>query len=223
MAAEIIIIQAPCNGCCRDTDHAVLKTHIISDREPDGQRWETRFDMIECCGCHFISLKRTIDYYTEDDSLVIEYFPPPISRRKPSWTYDFAVHLAMTTDLGLSQLLDEVYSALHANNRRLATMGARTLLDMAIVDSVGDVGTFADKLKVLQQKGFVGKNQCEFLEIALEAGNATAYRGHCPTSQQLNQVMDIVESILHQIYVLPQASAELKRSTPPRKKVAKPT
>ena len=121
--------------------------------------------------------------------------------------------------LELPDLLSEVYSALHANNRRLATMGARTLLDMAIVNSVGDVGNFPNKLEALQQKGLVGKNQREFLEAALEAGNAASHRGHCPTAQRLNDVMDIVESILHQMYVLPHASAKLKKSTPRRKKV----
>jgi hypothetical protein len=97
-------------------------------------------------------------------------------------------------------------------------MGARALLDMVIVDSVGDVGRFDQKLDALQKEELVGKRQREILEAALEAGNAASHRGHCPTSQQLNQVMDIVEGILQQIYVLPELANDLRKSTPQRKK-----
>ena len=120
-------------------------------------------------------------------------------------------------ELDVPDLLTEIYSALHANNRRLATMGARTLLDMVMTDKVTDVGRFDQKLDALE-KEFVTTKQREFLEAALDVGNAASHRGHCPTAKQLDQVMDIVESILQQIYVLPNAAAELKKSTPPRKK-----
>ena len=120
----------------------------------------------------------------------------------------------------LYELLEEIYSALHADNRRLATMGARTLLDMVMTDKVTDVGRFDQKLDALE-KEFITKKQREFLEAALDVGNAASHRGHRPTAKQLDQVMDIVENVIQQIYVLPSAAAELKKSTPPRKKSTK--
>jgi hypothetical protein len=86
-------------------------------------------------------------------------------------------------------------------------------------DKVTDVGRFDQKLDALE-KEFITKKQREFLEAALDVGHAASHRGHCPTAKQLDQVMDIVESILQQIYVLPNAATELKKSTPPRKKKA---
>jgi hypothetical protein len=216
MAAEIIIIQAPCNDCGRKTDHVILKRHVTRGSD-DETWWETIFDMLECRGCHFISLRRTSNF-SEYENPVIEYFPPPISRREPSWIGELAMNVPI--ELGLPDLLTEIYSALHANNRRLATMGARTLLDVVMTDKVTDVGRFDQKLDALE-KEFVTKKQREFLEAALDVGNAVSHRGHCPTAKQLDQVMDIVESILQQIYVLPNAAVELKKSTPPRKKSTK--
>ena len=115
-------------------------------------------------------------------------------------------------------LLNEVYSALHADSRRLATMGARTLLDMVILDQVGDVGSFKEKLDAIQTKGLVGSQQREFLEAALNTGNAAAHRGHRPAADDLNIVIDIVESVVAQVYVLPGAANQLKKSTPARKR-----
>jgi hypothetical protein len=218
MPPETIIIQAPCNDCGRKTDHEVLKTHGKSGYdEESGTGWKIIYRMIECRGCHFISLERS--FKTEEDpDGENEYFPPPISRRKPSWIGELAMNVPI--ELDLPDLLDEIYSTLHANNRRLATMGARALLDIVITDKVTDVGRFDQKLDALE-KEFITKKQREFLEAALDAGNAATHRGHCPTAKQLDQVMDIVENVLQQIYVLPNAAKELKMATPPRKKATK--
>jgi hypothetical protein len=64
----------------------------------------------------------------------------------------------------------------------------------------------------------ISKTQREFLEAALNAGNAASHQGHCPTAEGLNSVMDIVESIISQIYVLPDAAEELRKTTPVRRK-----
>jgi hypothetical protein len=218
MSAKRKIILAPCNECGRQTDHVILKTQSKVDRYEEDVWFETRYQMIECQGCHFISLERSIRS-SEFDDVEIEYFPPPISRRKPSWIGELAMNVPIEYDL--PDLLEEVYSALHTNNRRLAAMGARTLLDVAMVNSVGDVGGFDKKLHVMEDKGLIGKQQREFLEAALDTGSAAAHRGHCPNAKQLNHVMDIVENILHQIFVLPGVAKELKSSTPQRKKIGK--
>jgi len=78
-------------------------------------------------------------------------------------------------------------------------MGARTLVDMAILDKVGDVGTFKQKLEALEADGFVSKRNREVLDAALDAGNATAHRGHRFDPESVNQVMDIVENLLQAI------------------------
>jgi hypothetical protein len=214
MPTKVKIIQAPCNECGRETDHVVLRAQTKSDQDEEyGAWWQTSYRMIECRGCHFISLERSVTS-SEWEEAETEYFPPPISRRKPAWADDFIP----LTPKGLDGLLTEVYSALHANNRRLGTMGARALLDMVMIDKVQDVGRFDQKLDALESGAFISKKQRKFLEVALDAGNAASHRGHCPTAEELNLVMDIVESVIAQIYVLPVAAKQLRKSTPKRKR-----
>jgi hypothetical protein len=95
-------------------------------------------------------------------------------------------------------------------------MGARALLDMVIVEKVGDVGTFADKLKKLESEKYISGKNREVLAAALDIGSAAAHRGHAAKNSQIDAVMDIVENLLQAVYVLPDMAAELKRSTPPR-------
>lgn len=112
-------------------------------------------------------------------------------------------------------MLREIYAALHANSRRLAMMGARTIVDMYMNDTVGDIGGFAKKLNKLVSDGYLGRQDKEALEAALEAGHAAAHRGHMPTSAEISYVMDIVENLL-QKQTLAKSAEALKKGTPSR-------
>jgi len=95
-------------------------------------------------------------------------------------------------------------------------MGARALLDMLIVDKVGDVGRFPEKMQKLESIGIISKKNREILKTALDAGNAAAHRGYVPTEKTENSVMDIVENLLEATYVLEEVATDLKKTIPPR-------
>lgn len=111
--------------------------------------------------------------------------------------------------------MSEIYSALHANSGRLAMMGARTIVDMYMNDTLGDTGGSAKKLNQLVTGGHLAKQDQEILAVALEAGHAASHRGHHHTSSDLNHVIDIVENLL-QKRALAKAAATLKAKTPAR-------
>lgn len=201
-----------CNECQRNTNHRLLKTvkgdsgTEVYDEQYDIS-WDTTFEVLQCSGCLEVVLRRTY-VFSEWDQPDVRYFPPRISRHPPKWVHE------LPYDLG--QVLEEVYRALDANNRRLPMMGARTLVDMVMVEKVGDVGGFAEKLLALEKAGFVSSKNREVLEAALDAGSAAAHRGLAAKAEQVNAVMDIVENLLQAVYVLQDAAQKLKQSTPPR-------
>lgn len=203
-----------CNQCRRKTDHRLLKT-VEGDSGSEQYEddfsisWTTTFDMLQCCGCLDVVLRRTGDS-SEDEFSDVRYFPPRISRHSPKWAHD------LPGDLKL--VLDEVYRALDADNYRLPMMGARTLVDMVMVEKVGDVGGFAEKLKQLENAGFVSSRNRQVLEAALDAGSAVAHRGYSAGPREVDIVMDIVENLLQTVYVLHDAARKLTRSIPPRPK-----
>ena len=196
-----------CNNRRTETDHRIVKTTSSSGETPAEDYWRTTFDMLECCGCHEVVLRRRFDF-SADPEPDVRYFPPPVSRHPPRWRY------RLPSDL--RAVFDEVYLSLDANTRCLPIIGARTLLDMLMVQKVGDVGNFKQKLKKLQAGGFVSADNVEILDAALDAGNAAAHRGHAPNVSDVNTVMDIVENLLQAVYVLPDMAQRLKKATPPR-------
>jgi hypothetical protein len=200
-----------CNECRRNTWHKLLKEARDDGSEPyDGDIriwWHIVHQMFECCGCKSVVVRRSHEF-SEWDYPDVRLFPPPVSRHKPEWFDQIPV--------SLRSLLAEIYNSLDADTRALPLMGARALLDMVIVDKVGDAGTFADKLKKLQSQGFISQKNREILDAALDAGSAAAHRGYAPKLAEVHAVMDIVENLLQAIYVLDKIAVEIKKSTPAR-------
>jgi hypothetical protein len=165
-------------------------------------------ELFRCCGCYSITLRRTTDYGDFGPDTATQYFPPAVSRHLPSWWYEIPEQL--------KTVLAEVYRSLDADTRSLPIMGARALIDMLILEKVGDVGTFGEKLKGLEGLGVISPQNSKVLSAALDVGNAAAHRGHSPKIDEVNAVMDIVENLLHAVYILPGMAEKLKKTTPPR-------
>lgn len=195
------------------TKHAVLaastRVDLTGDEDdPDSfPLEENRYTMLECCGCESISLRYDSTFLPTKET-ESRYYPPRVFRRLPSWVNELPKPMA--------SLVREVYRALADDCRTLAAMGARTIVDMVILDKVGDRGTFAQKLEALEEQGLIGRLHREQLDAALDTGSAAAHRGFVPSITTLGQVMDIVENLLQAVYVLSRAASELKKGTPPR-------
>lgn len=205
------VTRAPCRHCLRETKHIVIGLRNTSDEaEVEGFGhidWSDSYEMLECAGCETVCLRQT-HCFSEEPEPKVTYYPPAVSRRMPLWRYKSPHRIA--------DLMGEVYMALHNDSRSLALMGARTIVDLLLVDKVGDTGTFGSKLQMLEAQGFVGKQSIAILEAALDAGSAAAHRAFKPTTEQLNQVMDIVENLLQSVYVLEKSAAEIRKATPKR-------
>lgn len=206
-------IWSHCNKCGQETMHNVVKV-IRRSRDYDADQYSvsvgTNWRILQCCGCHEVAMSR-VDWCSEDDpqdGYTPTYFPPRVSRRKPDW-------LLRHEAPGYHGLLDEVYTALHADSRRLAMMGARAIIDKAIFKKIGDQGSFVAGLEALQKANLLSMQERPIIEAAFEAGSAAMHRGHQPTVDSLNTVIDIVERVIH-AEVLEEKAKELAAATPKR-------
>ncbi|MNF53915.1 hypothetical protein D3C84_353230 [compost metagenome] len=157
------IFWAHCNSCARQTKHSELTSHTAQDDVVMGDSHlevTTIYQLLECRGCGTVVFKVQENFPQLDLAEDPKYYPPRISRRLPKWR--------MALPKGWIGLLNEVYSALHSNSRRLAMMGARALVDVYMNDTVSDVGGFEQKLKALVVQGHISANDKDVLAAALE-------------------------------------------------------
>jgi len=207
-------VRIHCNRCGRETNHAVRCAHsdvwedVVVDGTERGIAFEERetLEILQCLGCDEMAVRHTFEHEAHGKST--RFYPPRISRRTPIWKAKLPKQIGA--------VVDEVYRALQADSPRLATIGARTIVDLLILDKVGDVGSFSEKLQGLETQGYVGRKNRQFIAAALEAGSAAAHRGIAPRIGDLNRLMDIVESLLESVYILEEAAQRLREITPPR-------
>jgi hypothetical protein len=57
-------------------------------------------------------------------------------------------------------------------------------------------------LDEFEKQGYLNAHNRKFLQTALEAGHAAAHRGHDGGEAVLNTTMDIVENLVHAVFVL---------------------
>ena len=67
------------------------------------------------------------------------------------------------------------------------------------------------KLKQLEGLGVISSHNREVLSAALDVGSAAAHRGRAPRIEEVNAVMDIVENLLHAVYVLPDLAEDSRK------------
>jgi hypothetical protein len=212
-------VWSHCNECGQETKHNIvhqakrIRTYDHDQYPIDvGSNWS----ILQCGGCEEVAMRR-VDWCSEDDPHGgpndPTFFPARVSRRKPVW---LTREDAPSTDIGM---LDEVYAALHADSRRLAMMGARAIIDVVITRTVGDQGNFARGLDELEARELIGKRDRSIIESAIEAGSAAMHRGHQPTADDINVVIDIVERMI-QAEILEAKAKILAEATPPRKRAS---
>lgn len=226
------VIKAHCPECGTDRKAFVRGEHRVDSHDlSDGTSSRDTGMVLECCGCERVYFRRDV-WFSEwesigDDPLtgetileggtVVKYWPPASSRQRPRWLP--TVHQA---DQALGDLLIEMYDALANDLRVLAAIGARTVLDRASEFlGVDPALTFAEKLNQFGADGKIGIDEEHILEVLVHAGNAAAHRAWKPSIEELNTMIDVLESFLHRSFVIGDGIKKLKASVPPRPKRSK--
>lgn len=224
-------VKSHCNRCHGETNQAVLHKETVKWAEVIDENEEMgvfkvsgtdAYQMLKCLGCDSISFKH-ISWFSENrDSQgnirpELAYYPPSIYRTEPTWLNELDNILEGEEHKFIYDLMKEIYSSLHNDSRRLATMGIRALIEHIMIKKVSDQGSFPRNIDKFEEMGFISVSQKEILKAVLEAGHATIHRSYSPTVEDLHTCMDIAESIVESVYIHPTKANKLKGKIPPRK------
>lgn len=212
-----------CNTCSTESFHAVLHTAAQhwhdEDDEENHHDEHTNFWMLQCLGCDCVKLQE--DWSMLGMSPVTTYYPPARLRKEPNWMHRWWLSSASTNPPALT-ICREVYRALQNDQRHLAIMGIRAVLELAMIDKVGgDQQTFGKNLDALHDAGHVSRLQKDRLKSVLDLGSATIHRGHSPSKEDINTCVDIMEHVIESLYIHEDDVKRMADRVPPRQKAEK--
>jgi hypothetical protein len=203
------IVREFCNTCSGKTKHEILHHEEVEWEEGIGEDnsiyGANVYDLLKRLGCEHVVLRHNswfseeIDPETGRHEIRTTYYPPATYRKAPKWLSD----LMWTTeyDDSLEEIMREIYVALQNDAPRLATIGIRALIELVMIDKIGDQGTFSKNLDAFESAGFISVSQRKVLEPVLEAGHATIHRNFKLKKNEVARLMDIAESIIESIYI----------------------
>ena len=225
-----INVRFHCNTCGGSRNHAVLTEHAHEWDEELLYYFESELDcilirrkevytLLQCCGCDSVSLKHESSFTeAEDIHPTIKTYPPRQFRRMPAWVEEMEHYGDDTNFAFIPRLLKEIYGSLHSEHRAVSAMGIRALLELITIEKIGDRGSFGKNVDAFQNEGFISNLQRMLLDPTLEFGHASMHRNYAPKMEELITALDITESLIHTIYVLPDKAKSLGEAVPRRNK-----
>lgn len=217
-------VKTWCNNCRSVTLHSVDAEHGVKvpGMMIHGQEMHRHehYMVVTCQGCqeiHFLKVRMgsedmvwLMGYEHPFDSpdLQSSYPPRNFIRAEPEWVAQL--------DPNLNDLMNQTYMALHVGADRLVAMGTRAALEYTIIDKCGDEGTFRKNVSQFKKEGYLPQANCDAVIAALDVGSAAIHRGYKPDLEAIVDVFEIVESVIHSVYIVPNAGARRSETTPRR-------
>ena len=214
------LAKTHCYNCDKETNQDVLfydmeigpQEIVIRNEQGDERQsvWAVVaniWNLTKCRGCEKINFKHILRDGDRNNDKVFE-FPIKAVRIPPNWIVKLPIKYV--------EILQEIYSSINTKSFILSLTGIRILLDIYIINKIGDAGTFKEKIKKLVSEGIITSSKASVLEITIDAGNAAAHRGYKPDMESLFQILDIVENLLES-EIVDRPINQIKQNTPSRK------
>jgi hypothetical protein len=173
-------------------------------------QWCETYQIVQCLGCDDISFRQissnSEDYDLEKDeySETEHLYPDRISGRQPISDYEKFPEKTKAMYL-------ETLKALNNKIPILAAIGLRAIVESICLEQKTKSKNLAEGIDELAKMGLISTKQAEFLHNHRFMGNEAAHEIVAPKPQYLVPALDIAETLLKTIYVLPSLSDKLKK------------
>lgn len=214
-------VKVLCGSCKGITNHQVLaEKDAEGEDEEISVQWWASYQIIQCLGCENISFRvcssNTDEYDPQTGRLVesVKLFPDRCEHRLPVdgwWRFPPRT----------KSIYQETLSALNNQSPILAAIGLRAVIESICLEKGTRSRNLEGGIDELAEMGLLSIKQVEFLHNHRFMGNVAAHEMQAPKPEHLVAALDIAETLLKTIYVLPAMAEEIERTRASTPSVAK--
>lgn len=205
-------VKILCGSCKVETNHGIVAEYNTRDDMYDGeiQIW-SRYQIVQCLGCDNTSFRSSytcseeIDHQTGDLVETVSLYPDWTKRREPMPGNEA---FPLTT----KRVYMETLKALSNQTPILAAIGLRAIVESICLEQKTTSKNLKEGIDELAAMGLLSVKQAEFLHNHRFMGNEAAHEIVAPKPQHLVAALDIAETLLKTIYVLPNMADQLKKT-----------
>lgn len=212
-----------CANCSGKTRHKVLQSvdikgegyylNEVLSREIKLYDSEIKYQIVQCQGCDSISFRKWNFLPGNEVSPIdgstlciesVELYPPRFIGRNRIKQDEFLPE-------NVAKIYNETYTAICNNQPILASIGIRALVEAVCKDKEAFGNNLEAKIDSLVTMGILTQSKSETLHSMRILGNVSVHEVKPPSEEILNTVMDIVEHLLNDVYIIPVVSGRLPR------------
>jgi hypothetical protein len=194
-------LKVVCPICHQTTRHDVL-AEIKSSGSENQIDWWVTCQIIQCRGCEEVSFRKvnvcSEDFDPETDGLLEResLYPSRAIPRKPiAEFYHFPEQI--------SHIYREVLKAIDNDALILAAIGLRAVVEAICIDQSTTGLNLKERIHQLAAQGLLSQRQADILHMFRFMGNIAAHEIKSPSLKDLLVALDIAETLLKTIYILP--------------------
>ena len=205
------MVKNYCANCKRYTNSKV-KFQCSARDDDEGFGWEEVFKVVECMGCESLCFR----YEYTDDSMVnvekdnnyynyyeITNFPLRLERGYTPLTYSHLLPPRIRT------VYIETIEAFKVKSYLLTAVGFRTIIEAICMENDIKGGSLEAKIKNLSKNKLITEKEERRLHSIRFLGNDSVHEMVVPAPTKLFIVLDIVEHLLRNLYIIDNIPNEL--------------
>ncbi|WP_217541691.1 DUF4145 domain-containing protein [Vibrio metschnikovii] len=209
-------VKATCSSCNGDRNHEVLSGNCINGKDYYTQEeyfsWEEQYEVIKCLGCDNIAFRKTYgdeDSYEFDGQLNNEVYVQKISiYPKPEGRLS-GIRDKHLLPPQLMHIYDETLESLNSGHTVISGIGIRAIIETVCKDQKTTGRDLFTKINQLKDSNILSQNGVEILQKLRVLGNNAAHDVQKQDIEQLKLAFDVIDNIVHIVYVLPQKTAQV--------------
>jgi hypothetical protein len=197
-----------CYSCKGAKNVNVLQKATIGSDPDDGYDWTQNHYFVQCQGCDSIFYateswgEDSFDPHTGQIEADWKFYPHSATRREPisdSGQFPYKIQ----------RIYQEVIGSMNAQLPILAGIGLRALIEAICKDQKITGGNLEKLIDGMATAGVLSTSQATILHSHRYLGNAAAHEVTPANPKELIAALEIAETVLKTIYILPGLSASI--------------
>ncbi|MEC6907466.1 DUF4145 domain-containing protein [Photobacterium piscicola] len=205
------VVKITCSRCNGDRNHLVVSGTQVDGKDYHGPEdyfgWMEEYEVIQCQGCENIAFRKTYEdeesYHWDEETHTEVYYKSVKVFPKP----DGRLHGIKDKHLLPNKLLriyTETLESLNNDHTVISGIGIRAIVETVCKDQSTASSNLYERINELKASNILSTSGADILHKLRVLGNNAAHDVEPQNITQLKLAFDVIDNLLHSVYILPQ-------------------